>query len=476
MYEEIILYLKEHKDGVHYRELAEKFLKIKNFTGPTAQMTIKGILSKDHRCRVDDDGLWHIEISSSNKTDLLKNLPLTAMFIHCDPRRKDRGILYAALWDIRSEPKLIDRALPTNPADLSPEERDALGFNQDASFDKENSFSSLSSIVSKTNNSLPVFFSLYHYNLLEEICGDHGLFLTEDIILVSELFKTANLQIPSPFTLENCLDQIGLVRSVASNAERQGKQFAEGLVELFTKLKIKGIESREELDHRSIGDVNRFFKDKNFTYEDILRVPATPGVYGFKDKSGAYIYIGKATNLKRRLMGHFRDTEESPQKPQNLREDACSFITYECGSELESLIYEHRLIRKYLPVLNKKMETNEHPTSLSPIKQYLVLLPHSQPEKLMSFWLRENQKIRMKPINTDLTENDQLESELNEFFFTERLAVDSQDIAEQEIVFRWLKSHKDCITSIPVYKFSTLTEITDAIRCFCEEIVGKRKK
>jgi excinuclease ABC subunit C len=39
-----------------------------------------------------------------------------------------------------------------------------------------------------------------------------------------------------------------------------------------------------------------------------LILPESPGVYLFKDQSGNVIYVGKAKNLKKRLLSYFRSS------------------------------------------------------------------------------------------------------------------------------------------------------------------------
>ncbi|MDP6180987.1 MAG: GIY-YIG nuclease family protein, partial [Desulfatiglandales bacterium] len=45
-----------------------------------------------------------------------------------------------------------------------------------------------------------------------------------------------------------------------------------------------------------------------------LNLPDGPGVYLFKDRSGQVVYVGKAKNLKKRVLSYFRPSAELPQK------------------------------------------------------------------------------------------------------------------------------------------------------------------
>ncbi|MDP3732932.1 MAG: excinuclease ABC subunit C, partial [Candidatus Daviesbacteria bacterium] len=75
---------------------------------------------------------------------------------------------------------------------------------------------------------------------------------------------------------------------------------------------------------------------------NLRKVPHKPGVYLFKDESGQVIYIGKAIDLKTRV-----------SSPRNWHWDSVSTIVVE--SELEALILEANLIKKYLPKFNTRL-------------------------------------------------------------------------------------------------------------------------
>ncbi len=81
-------------------------------------------------------------------------------------------------------------------------------------------------------------------------------------------------------------------------------------------------------------------------------LPASPGVYLFKNKVGRVLYVGKANNLRERVKSYFqRPMELEPHKqlmmPQVKRID--HLVT---GSEIEALLLEANLIKKNRPKYN----------------------------------------------------------------------------------------------------------------------------
>lgn len=88
---------------------------------------------------------------------------------------------------------------------------------------------------------------------------------------------------------------------------------------------------------------------KNFK-EKLALVPTKPGSYQMKNKDGIIIYVGKAKNLKNRLKSYFTGTVTG--KTKMLVEDIDDFEYIVTSSELESLILEITLIKKYDPKYN----------------------------------------------------------------------------------------------------------------------------
>ena len=84
--------------------------------------------------------------------------------------------------------------------------------------------------------------------------------------------------------------------------------------------------------------------------EKLSLVPTKPGSYQMKNKDGVIIYVGKAKNLQRRLRSYFTRTVTG--KTRMLVEDIDDFEYIVTSSELESLILEITLIKKYDPKYN----------------------------------------------------------------------------------------------------------------------------
>lgn len=89
---------------------------------------------------------------------------------------------------------------------------------------------------------------------------------------------------------------------------------------------------------------------KKYIKEKLKLVPTKPGSYQMKNKDGIIIYVGKAKNLKNRLKSYFTGTVTG--KTAMLVNDIVDFEYIVTSTELESLILEITLIKKYDPKYN----------------------------------------------------------------------------------------------------------------------------
>lgn len=84
---------------------------------------------------------------------------------------------------------------------------------------------------------------------------------------------------------------------------------------------------------------------------DLSAVPRSPGCYLFKDESGRVIYVGKAKDLRKRVKSYFQKRDHDP-KTILLVKSISSLDHITTDSELEALILENNLIKRYKPKFN----------------------------------------------------------------------------------------------------------------------------
>ena len=90
-----------------------------------------------------------------------------------------------------------------------------------------------------------------------------------------------------------------------------------------------------------------------FDFEYQLKIlPNKPGVYLMKNSLGEIIYVGKAKVLKNRVRQYFQNSKNHSQKVRSMVKNIAEFEYIVTDSEMEALILEGNLIKKYRPKYN----------------------------------------------------------------------------------------------------------------------------
>ena len=81
-------------------------------------------------------------------------------------------------------------------------------------------------------------------------------------------------------------------------------------------------------------------------------IPTSPGSYVYKGKDGEVLYVGKAKNLRKRVTSYFQNYRELTARIQIMIDNAVDLEVHPVESEVESLLLEASLIKKYRPKYN----------------------------------------------------------------------------------------------------------------------------
>lgn len=84
----------------------------------------------------------------------------------------------------------------------------------------------------------------------------------------------------------------------------------------------------------------------------LKELPARPGVYFHKDKTGQIIYVGKAAVLRNRVRQYFQKSRNRDPKTDLLVSEIEDTDWQVVDSEIEALFLEAELIRRYMPRYN----------------------------------------------------------------------------------------------------------------------------
>src|SRR5690554_5605945 len=86
--------------------------------------------------------------------------------------------------------------------------------------------------------------------------------------------------------------------------------------------------------------------------EQLKKLPENPGIYLMKDSKNDIIYVGKSKNLKKRVSQYFRSGKNHPPKVRAMVKAIEEFEYIITDNEVEALILEANLIKKYKPRYN----------------------------------------------------------------------------------------------------------------------------
>ncbi len=93
--------------------------------------------------------------------------------------------------------------------------------------------------------------------------------------------------------------------------------------------------------------------------EFLKSIPQRPGVYLMLDANQRVIYVGKAKNLRDRVGSYYSQPLGYTRKMDGLLESIASIEVRVVGSELEALMLEAQLIKRYQPRYNTVMRSHE---------------------------------------------------------------------------------------------------------------------
>lgn len=97
------------------------------------------------------------------------------------------------------------------------------------------------------------------------------------------------------------------------------------------------------------------------TIEEKLKLlPAQPGVYLMKNAAGEIIYVGKAVSLRNRVRQYFQSSRSHSPKVRAMVSNIADFEYIVTDSEVEALILESNLIKRYTPWYNVRLKDDKH--------------------------------------------------------------------------------------------------------------------
>lgn len=88
-------------------------------------------------------------------------------------------------------------------------------------------------------------------------------------------------------------------------------------------------------------------------------LPASPGVYIFKNAGGQIIYVGKALSLRNRVRSYFQESRSLDIKTEHLVAEIADLETFLVDNEIEALLLESTLVKQNQPRYNVHLKDDK---------------------------------------------------------------------------------------------------------------------
>ena len=209
-------------------------------------------------------------------------------------------------------------------------------------------------IIEITENCILVAHNAnFDYRILKSEISRLGFQYKRKTLCTVELSQKLIPQMPS-YSLGKLARSLGIPVSDRHRANGDAK----ATVSLFKLLLSKDLQKQIIKNAVKIENKSKLSNNLKTIIEEL---PATTGVYYIHDKEGNVIYIGKSTNIKKRVNEHFTKNNPKSKKIQKL----VYAVTYEnTGSELVALLKESEEIKKIKPFLNTALKQEKFHFSL----------------------------------------------------------------------------------------------------------------
>ena len=93
--------------------------------------------------------------------------------------------------------------------------------------------------------------------------------------------------------------------------------------------------------------------------QTLAQIPDAPGVYQMIGRTGEILYIGKAVSLRSRVRSYFQDSAAHHIRTQAMVERVVDVRTIVVTNEIEALILEANLIKRYQPPFNVRLRDDK---------------------------------------------------------------------------------------------------------------------
>ena len=445
--EKVYKNLLNNEIGLTSQDIVKEFMKIEKVSPLVAEKVVDPVLSKDTRFFKTEDGFW-----KSKKSVPMEKLPLSEVsfiifYIHEVEDQKNKKVLYQA-------------------GKVSPQ-----------GMEYKNSYSSfllyrggyveeikeIDTVVSNVNNYVFIPYDLNSFKLFRRLYREK-FYMPPDILAISIRDLITNMYPQKKLKNWNDLIRefsiINVESSLAISKTKTVLYVFEHLLNKIEEMKIDNIEKLIEFINKDKKKIN--FSKYSFDKDFLTNIPEYSGVYLFYNKTGEVIYVGKTNNLRRRINSYFWNTGESLEKIKGILDDIFRIEYMIMGSELEAIVEEYNLIKKFKPKYNTQINIPERIVETS---KRIVLLPSIESENgIVLFFLCNGLPLIKDEFNCKKSK---------EIIDKIKLILSSEDYSfdpAKLLVINYIKRYGDNINIIELENYSDENAILNSLLDHCKEI------
>jgi hypothetical protein len=207
-----------------------------------------------------------------------------------------------------------------------------------------------------------------------------------------------------------------------------------------------------------------------FTRDDLKRLPSAPGTYRFYDDGDNLIYVGKSSNLRRRLAEWFREDAPRAARIRSIVDGVRRFEFKASGSELAALLREASQIRRDKPERNVQREVHRRGARDRRLSSILILEPAEPPWTLRAWLIRDGRLLDTIPLGPRGGGLKRIARVLDASFFDSRggpHSTPSRDV-DVELVARWLGENRDKAVAFDPTHLKSTEEVVARLRWFLD--------
>ena len=204
---------------------------------------------------------------------------------------------------------------------------------------------------------------------------------------------------------------LGMRAFEQSSPEIAIQSMSEQFLVLLHNLQQAKIKTMEEWENFYAGDMNQVdFSPYAFDRSFIENLPAHPGVYIMKNNKDEIIYIGKAKKLVQRVSSYFLATSQMDAKLNKIRQQLYQIEIEQTGTELEALLREYELIKKYDPPINRQIHVHRRQKKQKTHYSRILICPSADNDQVKLFLFEPDIGVRVFDLQKDRSNDNQLKN------------------------------------------------------------------